>query len=130
MMPDGTYNLAKFIMELNKINSICVQLSDKIDSSGLVSIKSSLEKLDDSKYESVLATISNLKDPTTILLLSLFLGQFGVDRFLLGKIGSGICKLIFGWLTFGIWWLVDVIKAKDNTKKYNSEKMTQALLSL
>ena len=117
-------------MESGKISSICMQLNDKIDPYGLASIKSSLEKLDDSKYESVMAAIGNLKDPTTVLLFSLFLGQFGVDRFLLGKIGSGICKLIFGWLTLGIWWLVDVIKAKDNTKKFNSEKMTSALLLL
>lgn len=117
-------------MESGKISSICMQLNNKIDPYGLASIKSSLEKLDDSKYESVMAAVSNLKDPTTVLLFSLFLGQFGVDRFLLGKTGSGICKLIFGWLTLGIWWLVDVIKAKDNTKKFNSEKMTQALVLL
>lgn len=42
------------------------------------------------------------------LLLSIFLGEFGIDRFYLGKIGTGILKLItFGG--FGIWWLIDVI---------------------
>ena len=42
------------------------------------------------------------------LLLSIFLGGLGVDRFYLGKIGTGILKLItFGG--FGIWWLIDVI---------------------
>ncbi|MEN9603356.1 MAG: hypothetical protein RLZZ06_214 [Actinomycetota bacterium] len=42
------------------------------------------------------------------LLLSIFLGQLGVDSFYLGKTGQGIGKL----LTFGgcgIWWLIDVI---------------------
>ena len=38
-------------------------------------------------------------------------GGFGVDRFLRGQIGVGVCKLLFGWLTLGIWPLVDWIIA-------------------
>lgn len=43
------------------------------------------------------------------LLLSIFLGSFGADRFYLGHIGLGIAKLLLSWATFGIWWLIDVI---------------------
>jgi len=48
------------------------------------------------------------RDYLTTLLLSIFLGTLGVDRFYMGYIGLGILKL----LTFGgcgIWWLIDVI---------------------
>ena len=38
-------------------------------------------------------------------------GYLGLDRFLRGQIGMGICKLLFGWLTLGIWSLVDWIIA-------------------
>lgn len=41
-------------------------------------------------------------------LLSLLLGSLGIDRFYLGKIGTGILKLItLGG--FGIWYLIDLI---------------------
>jgi len=42
------------------------------------------------------------------LLLSIFLGSLGIDRFYMGYIGTGILKLItFGG--FGIWALIDII---------------------
>ena len=47
-----------------------------------------------------------------------FFGGFGVDRFLRGQVGVGICKLLFGWLTLGIWPLVDWLIAL--TKAYGS----------
>jgi len=50
------------------------------------------------------------------LLLSIFVGSLGVDRFYMGLIGTGILKL----LTLGgcgIWWLIDVILIALNSLK-------------
>lgn len=52
-------------------------------------------------------------DHLVALIVSIFLGAFGIDRFLMGRVGSGILKLLITLLSAGalgwIWWLVDVI---------------------
>ena len=51
---------------------------------------------------------NGMKSKVVALILSIFLGELGIDRFYLGYIGTGILKLITcGGL--GIWWLIDLI---------------------
>ena len=63
-----------------------------------------------------------LKSPTLTLILSLFFGMIGVDRFYLGHIGLGIGKIItFGG--FGFWAIIDWFLIMKATKKVNYQKM-------
>ena len=48
------------------------------------------------------------KSRATALLLCFFLGVFGVHRFYVGKIGTGILYLLTGGC-FGIGWLIDMV---------------------
>lgn len=49
-----------------------------------------------------------MKSKTVALILSILLGELGVDRFYLGYTGLGILKLITCG-GFGIWYLIDFI---------------------
>ena len=58
------------------------------------------------------------KNPQTLLIVSIFLGHFGVDRFMLGETGLGIAKLLTcGGL--GIWTIVDWFLIMGKTKESN-----------
>lgn len=51
---------------------------------------------------------------TKALLITFFLGGFGVHRFMAGKIGTGILWLCTGGC-LGIGWLVDIINVARGT---------------
>jgi len=67
----------------------------------------------------MMSSFSNKNEPESLkeiplfnyhitLLLSVCFGWTGLDRFYIGKIGTGILKLVtFGG--FGIWWLIDIM---------------------
>ncbi len=65
-----------------------------------------------------LARPEGKKDWLTALLLSIFLGYLGVDRFYLGYIGLGILKLFISLITLGfgawVWWIIDIILIATN----------------
>ena len=87
-------------------------------------LKEKLYNLDDYKF-SLLSTIE-LKDPTTLLLISLFLGGFGVDRFMLKETGMGVLKLLTGGLC-GILALVDLFTIQKKTKDLNFNNIMMML---
>ncbi len=66
------------------------------------------------------------RKPSTVQLISVFPGSLGVDRFYLGDIKNGILKYFtFGGI--GIWWIVDIMSAKDRCRAYNCKKLMDAV---
>lgn len=66
------------------------------------------------------------RKPSTVQIISVFIGSLGVDRFYLGEIGKGILKY-FTFGGFGIWWIKDIISAKDRCRAYNCKKLMDAV---
>lgn len=68
----------------------------------------------------------NFKTPMTAFLLSLFLGEFGADRFYIGDTGMGIGKLLTAG-GCGIWQIVDWFLIMEATRRKNFELLCQVL---
>ena len=66
----------------------------------------------------VLLSTADLKDPTTLLLISIFLGYLGIDHFMLGDIGMGVLKLLTGGCC-GILTIIDWFTVSGKTKELN-----------
>ena len=66
------------------------------------------------------------RKPSTLQLIAVFPGSIGVDRFYLGDIKKGILKYFtFGGV--GIWWIKDILSAKDRCRAYNCKKLMDAI---
>jgi TM2 domain-containing membrane protein YozV len=94
------------------------------ESSQIQYIREQLQQMDETKWSQV--TALNLKDPTIMLIVSIFAGNLGIDRFMLGDTGLGVAKL----LTCGglyIWTVVDWFTVMGRAKQLNLSRF-QAIL--
>jgi TM2 domain-containing membrane protein YozV len=112
-------------MEAQKVDMFLLSNAKFFDSHELRGIREYLLSADESKWASI--STLQLKDPTTILIISIVAGSLGVDRFMIGDTGMGIGKLLTcGGL--GIWGLIDWFMIQGATRAKNIEKLQQALL--
>lgn len=108
-------------MTEQNVRAVLSAVSSKIPEDKLFYLKKVLENASDDKVDEVVLT--KLYNPTHTLLFSIFLGNLGVDRFMLGDTGIGVAKLLLGWATCGIWPLIDIFVSFNRAKEKNFNKI-------
>lgn len=111
-------------MNSDKVNQWLSQNMNNFNPAQIQDIKTRLESIPEEKWMTVMSV--EFRDCTTMLILSLLIGELGVDRFMLGDTGMGILKLLTGGCC-GILWLIDVINIKKMTRDYNYKKFIEAI---
>lgn len=107
-------------MEASKVDMFIMTNGSNLPEDKVPFVREKLLALDDSKW-GALSTIS-FKNPTTALILSIFLGVYGIDRFYIGNTGLGVGKLITcGGI--GIWAIIDWFLISGATKELNYNKL-------
>ncbi|GEM_PF-550807 len=103
-------------MEQQKIQMFLMSNQKNFEASQLPFITDRLAELDDDKL--ILISSANYKDPTTMLVVSLFLGGLGIDRFMIRDTGLGVLKLLTGGC-FGVLTIIDWFIITKKTRQYN-----------
>lgn len=111
-------------MDKQKIDLYLTTNAKYFEASAIPIIRQKLENASDETFLTVQAT--ELKDPTTILLISIFLGSLGIDRFMLGDVGMGVLKLLTCGLC-GILTIIDWFTVSKKTKQLNLSKISMIM---
>ena len=111
-------------MDQNKVDMYVMTNQKYFPAEKIMYLKEKLAAMDESKFTMV-STVE-LKDPTTILLVSIFLGTLGIDRFMLGDTGMGILKLLTGGCC-GLLTIIDWFTVSKKTKELNFNNLMTVL---
>ncbi len=108
--------MAKVCVDRQKVDMFIMSNQKYFPSEKIVFLKEKLCGLDENKFSMV--SMIELKDPTTLLLISLFLGSWGVDRFMMKETGMGVLKLLTGGCC-GVLTIIDWFSVQNKVKEKN-----------
>lgn len=111
-------------MDAQRVDTYIIANQKYFPAEKMAYLKDRLMTADDSRL-SVLSSVE-LKDPTTLLLISIFLGSLGIDRFMIGDIGMGVLKLLTAGLC-GILTIIDWFMISGKVKELNYNNVMQVL---
>jgi TM2 domain-containing membrane protein YozV len=112
-------------MDIQQIRQLLMLHADKFPIGTIDQIAQLVEEKNIDR-QSVQIMLSQVKDPTISLILSVLVGTLGVDRFLIGDIGLGVGKLLTAG-GCGIWWLIDIFMISNATKQKNYQNLMMQL---
>jgi TM2 domain-containing membrane protein YozV len=111
-------------MDVQKVDMYMMMNSKYFESYHLNAVREKLLSIDDSK--SGIVHSLQFKEPTTALIISIFGGAYGIDRFYIGDTGMGVGKLLTcGGL--GIWAIIDWFMIQGATREKNMQIFQNAL---
>ena len=110
----------KVFVDKQKVDMFIMSNQKYFPSDKIVFLREKLYKMDEGAFAMVGAV--ELKDPTTMLIISLFLGSLGVDRFMIKETGAGVLKLLTGGCC-GILTLIDWFSIQKKTKELNFKNL-------
>lgn len=114
----------KVLVDKQKVDMFIMTNQKYFPAEKMIFLKEKLYQMDESRFSMVSCT--EFKDPTTLLLISLFLGSFGIDRFMLKETGMGVLKLLTGGLC-GILTIIDWFSIQKKTKELNFNNLMMIL---
>ena len=111
-------------MEKTKIDLFFAGHAERFPENKLLILKEKLERQPEDRFYTL--QTAKTHSPLIMLIISMSVGLFGVDRFLLGQVGLGIHKLItLGGL--GIWYIIDWFVIMEATRTENFERIMDRL---
>lgn len=111
-------------MEKSRVDLYLTTNAKYFEATAIPIIRQKLENASDDTLLALQAT--ELTDPTTVLLISIFLGYLGIDRFMIGDVGIGILKLLTGGVC-GILTILDWCTISKRAKELNLSKISMIL---
>lgn len=111
-------------MQTDKADLFISLHSDDFPSDAIPAIRAALINSPDEAF--TMANMLNYRKPVIALILSIFLGSFGIDRFYAGDILAGVLKLLTCGGA-GIWTIVDWFLIMPSVRRSNYYKLMNCL---
>lgn len=111
-------------MDEQKINLWLGSNAKYFDATQIPFLREKLKKASDEQYLAV--QTQSYINPTVTTIISVLLGELGIDRFMVGDIGMGVLKLLTGGLC-GVLWLIDIFTISKKVKNKNFAQVSMLL---